>query len=252
MNSDIFIPVRLKSTRLPKKAILEFDGKPIIQYLIERLHNAKTIRNIVICTTTDASDDELVSFLEKEKVLTFRGSEKDILQRFLDAATKFNTDFIIIVDGDDIYSDPFLVDEVVHEYTKSNVDCVKITNVPVGFTTIGVKKSALENICKLKKSNNTETGYANFFTLQYLSSLKELKPQLIVPYKENLRLSLDYQEDFDVAKEIFKNLGNDFHMDDVLKLLQKRQDLVQSINNLEERWSQHWNQNLADNSIRDK
>jgi spore coat polysaccharide biosynthesis protein SpsF len=88
MKCDVFIPVRLLSARLPNKALKEINGKPIIKYLIERIQSAKKIHDIVVCTTTHESDDKLVEFLEKEKINVFRGSEKDILSRFLNAARK--------------------------------------------------------------------------------------------------------------------------------------------------------------------
>ncbi|VVC05668.1 3-deoxy-manno-octulosonate cytidylyltransferase [uncultured archaeon] len=251
MNCDIFIPVRLLSTRLPNKAMLEINGKPIIKYLIERLKKAKSVRNIVVCTTMHESDNNLVRFLEKENIMVFRGSDKDILVRFLDAAKKFHTDFIVSVDGDDIYSDPQYVDQMVTEFQKTGADYMQVLGVPVGFTPFGIKTSALEKICKLKKTDNTETGYGRFFTETNLFNKKNLDPKLTIRFPTNLRLSLDYQEDFEVATEIFKSLGNNFHIEDVLKLLNERPDLLVKINDLEGRWNEHWNKNLADSSIRD-
>lgn len=251
MKCDIFIPVRLLSTRLPNKALKVIDRKPIIKYLIERLRNSKKIREIIVCTTMHSSDDKLVEFLTKEKIHVFRGSEKDILVRFSDAAKKFGTDFIIAVDGDDIYSDPSYVDEIISEFERTDADYIQILGIPVGFTPIGIKSSALEQICKLKKTDNTETGYGRFFTENNLFDIKNLTPKLNVNFPKNLRLSLDYQEDFDVAKEIFKSLGNNFHIEDVLKLLIERHDLLAIMNDLESRWNEHWNKNLADSSIRD-
>ena len=83
-----------------------------------------------MCTTTSQSEDELVDFLKEKNLKFFRGSEKDILQRFLDAAATFGTDYIINVDGDDIFTDPKTVDSIVENYSKSKTDFIKITNVP--------------------------------------------------------------------------------------------------------------------------
>ena len=251
MKYDVFIPVRLVSTRLPNKALKEINGKPVIKYLIERIQSAKKIQDIVVCTTTHESDDKLVGFLEKEGIKIFRGSEKDILSRFLNAAKQFGTDFIIAVDGDDIYSDPEYVDKIITEFERTNADCIQILGIPVGFTSIGIKKTALEKICELKKTDNTETGYGRFFTETNLFDVKNLEPKLRAKFPKNLRLSLDYEEDFDLANEIFKKLGNDFHIEDVLKLLEEKPELLKMINNSEERWNEHWNKNLADLSTRD-
>ena len=113
INCDVFIPVRLDNKRLPGKALKKINDVPIIFHLIKRLQTSSMIRNIVVCTTTNKSDDVLVQFLEKEKIKFFRGDEKDILMRFLGAAKKFDTDFIINVDGDDIYSDVRYVEKII-------------------------------------------------------------------------------------------------------------------------------------------
>ena len=86
MNIDIFIPVRLDSTRLPKKHLQLINGKPVLQNLIERMSVCKEIRHVIVCCTTDSTDDELVDFLKSKKIKFFRGDKKDIIQRFLDAA----------------------------------------------------------------------------------------------------------------------------------------------------------------------
>ena len=106
MQTDIFIPARLGSQRLPKKHLKEINGIPIIKYLLDRLKSCRTINKIIVCTTNLKQDDELVEYLKKEDVLTFRGSEHDILNRFLEAANYFNTEIIIDVEADKIYTDP--------------------------------------------------------------------------------------------------------------------------------------------------
>jgi len=251
MNYDVFIPVRLSSQRLPKKAMKELNGKPIIKYLIERLQLTKNIRFIVVCTTTQDSDNELVEFLTREGIKVFRGREKDILYRFLDAANKFDTDFIVEVDGDDICTDPSYVDKIVEEFEKTNADYIQVIGVPVGFTPIGIKKSALEKICKLKKTDDTATGWGRFFTETGLFKIHDFKPDLRVEFPKNLRLSLDFQGDFDVIKEIIRLLGNNFHIEDVLKLLKEQPYLIKIIRDLESQWNKHWDENLVDISIRE-
>ena len=67
MNTDIFIPVRLDSSRLPKKHLKKINNIPIIELLVQRLKKVKNVRNIIVCTTNKESDDELVKFLVKKK-----------------------------------------------------------------------------------------------------------------------------------------------------------------------------------------
>ncbi|HZS74966.1 MAG TPA: NTP transferase domain-containing protein [Candidatus Nitrosotalea sp.] len=251
MNCDIFIPIRLRSSRLPNKAMKEINGKPIIKYLIERLQKSSMIRNIVVCTTIHESDNKLVEFLKNEKIKVFRGSEKDILDRFLNAAKEYHTEFLIAVDGDDIYADPSYVDDLVREYQRTKADYIQILGVPIGFTPVGIKITALEKICRLKMTDNTETGYGKFFTDNDLCEIKSIRPSLKTNFPEGLRLSLDYQEDYELAKKIFNELGNDFDIDSVLKFLNERPELLRMLSDLELRWNEHWKKNLANFSVRD-
>ena len=69
-----------------------------------------------------------MSFLRKEDILVFRGSEVDILRRFLDAAKYFGTEIIIDVEGDKIYTDPKYVDLIVNSLQDSNIDFVTGNN----------------------------------------------------------------------------------------------------------------------------
>jgi spore coat polysaccharide biosynthesis protein SpsF (cytidylyltransferase family) len=117
---------------------------------------------------------------------------------------------------------------VVNEIIFSNVDYVEgfVPDEGVNFGIHGVipaaiRTKALEKICKMKTTTNTETGYKEFFTNNKIikSKLVKLDPSLEFP--KDIRLILDYSEDFELAKEIFCTLGNGFKTKDILELLRK-------------------------------
>jgi len=108
----VFIPVRLGSSRLPGKALLDLAGKPALAHLIERLQLARVPEFVVVCTTTDSGDDPVEDLSRSVGARVFRGSRDDLLARFLGAARAENVDLIINVDGDDILVDPEQVDVV--------------------------------------------------------------------------------------------------------------------------------------------
>ena len=178
MNADIFIPARLDSERLPNKHLSLINDRPILKYLIERLQNAKKIRNIIVCTTNLQTDEPLVNFLEHENIMYFRGSENDILDRLLKTATKYGTDIIVDVEGDDFYTDPFYVDRIVSEMQNTDIDFISgnsstesfdsNSGFPHGLVPMGIRTKALKKICQLKITNNTETGYKEFFMIPNL------------------------------------------------------------------------------------
>jgi len=250
MNCDSFIPARLSSTRLPKKHLKIVEGKPIILHLIERLTNTKKIRHIVICTTDKKVDDPLVDILKKSSAQIFRGNENDILTRYLDAANEFQTDFIVNADGDDIYADPNYVDEIISIFERDNCDYVDMINFPFGMASVGIKLTALETICQSKLTKNTDTGYRLFFTENKIFNVCQLKPKKDIVFPENLRLTLDYEEDLSLAKEIFHRLGNNFNLSNILELFSKKPELLKITNGLELKYKKHWDKNLTDVSIK--
>ncbi|EPA05348.1 cytidylyltransferase domain-containing protein [Candidatus Nitrosarchaeum limnium] len=160
-NVDIFILARLDSKRLPKKQLSLIGGVPVLKLLINRIKFAKKFRKIIVCTTTRNTDDPLIEFLEKEKIEYFRGNEKDILDRLLNAAKFFQTDIIIDVQGDKIYTDPKYIDKVIDKLKESNVDFISGSDNSRtfnpsdhfihGIIPCGYKTSILEKICNLKK-----------------------------------------------------------------------------------------------------
>lgn len=250
MNYDIFIPVRLKNSIFPDKALKICNGKPIIQYLIERLQTCKKIRKTIVCTTNQKSDDLLVEFLKKHGINFFRGDDKDILERFLDAARKYDTEFIVNVDGDDIYTDPKYVDYMIVEYEKTNVDVIDMVGFPFGLRSIGFKKKILKKICSLKKTNTTDTHYRAFITELNLFKVHKILFESRIDYSKKIRLTLDYPQDLELAKKIFNKLGNNFHIQDLLKLFKDEPSLLDITANLDLKWKEHYNNTNTDFSIK--
>lgn len=257
-NCDIFIPVRLNSSRLPQKHLQPINGKPALMCLIDRLRKCNEIRHIVVCTTNEKSDDPLIEFLDKEHVQYFRGNEKDILQRFLDAAKSFSTEIIIDVEGDKIYTDPFYVDKISNLLKTTDIDFAIGNDSPIkfnpsnhfihGFVPAGIRKTALDKVCKLKKTHNTETGYREFFLVPGMCKYQYLLFDRH-EFSTDVRLTLDYKEDLGLAQQIFKELGTDFAMSDVLQLFNKKPELISITKQIVEKWELNYEKHRADLSL---
>lgn len=79
MSVLILITARLKSTRLPKKAIKLIKGRSLICHLIDRLKMAEKVDGIVLCTSPMVQDDPLAEIATQEKIDCFRGDPDDVL-----------------------------------------------------------------------------------------------------------------------------------------------------------------------------
>jgi spore coat polysaccharide biosynthesis protein SpsF len=225
MKTAAFIPIRLSSTRLPGKALLNICGKPCVEYLIERIKSSKNLDGIVICTTTNLNDDKLVELASNMKVNIFRGNEIDILDRYKNAALEFNVENIVNIDGDDIFCESEFIDKTAIELEKNEFDYIHWTNLPLGSTPIGLKTSALIKICDKKNTDNTETGWGKFFTQTDLFNVKSLTSDNQELLNLDIRLTLDYPEDLALFEQILMNLKWPFNLNDIVRLLNKRKDI---------------------------
>lgn len=255
MQTDIFIPARLDSQRLPLKHLKEINDLPILIHLINRLKKCKSIKNIVVCTTDTESDDFLVQYLKNKKIKVFRGSKLDILKRFLDAANEFNTDIIIDVEADKIYTDPYYIEKITQEMQNSDIDFMTGNNsldsfdpeyIFHGFIPAGIKVSILKKICELKKTNNTETGYKEFFTSNDFVNTKFIIPKINLGIAKNFRFSLDYPEDLELAQIIFSNLNENFDTKQLIQFIENNPDLQKIIDPIIKKWKQNYDNNLTD------
>ena len=82
----VIIQARMGSTRLPGKVLVEVDGVPLLERMLSRVKKSKLVDNIIIATTTNKEDDEIVNLAQNNGVIFFRGSENDVLGRVACAA----------------------------------------------------------------------------------------------------------------------------------------------------------------------
>lgn len=205
-------------------------GKPLIQHLIERVRTAKLPKLIVLCTTIRPEDSVFADIAKKSGIQCFRGSEKDILDRFLKAALEYNVDFIVNVDGDDVFCEPELIDRTAQIFLKTGASFIKWNRLPLGASPIGIKVEALKKAWQMKDENDTETGWGMYFTDTGFFDVKYVEPEDDDLKHPEIRMTLDYPEDLRFVKEIFNRLyepGKVFTLRQILRLLQKEPRLTE-------------------------
>ena len=73
MGYTAIIQVRMTSTRLPGKVLMEILGRPMLSYQIERVRQSQKINNIIIATTINKEDDPVAELANREGTLIYRG-----------------------------------------------------------------------------------------------------------------------------------------------------------------------------------
>ena len=213
----IFISVRNSSTRLPNKAILDLCGKPTIQHLIESMMNSRSADKIILCTSDRKEDDVLCNIASGCGIEYFRGSLDDKLVRWRDACKEYEVDFFVNVDGDDLFFDVDLADIVIDQY--KNNPCDFIDGHGLYNDVYGIKTTALNKVCEIKDSDSTE--YIRlYFTETGIFQTRKIKDIPTKYIKGNIRMTLDYPEDFEFFKRVIEGVSLEpLTFDNILKFI---------------------------------
>ena len=107
------VQARLGSVRLPGKVLAEAGGRPLLDLLVARLRQARTVDAIVLAIPDDPKDAALAEHAARLGIGCVRGSEHDLVDRYQRAAVAEGADVIVRITADCPLVDPELVDRVV-------------------------------------------------------------------------------------------------------------------------------------------
>jgi len=213
----IFITVRTGSTRLPNKPILKIKEKYTIEYVIDSVKSSKYADLVVLCTTTRKEDLVLCDIARNNNIEYFQGSEHNKWERWRHACEKFDIDFFVNADGDDLFYDAGLADICFKQHLNNPKKRVVIDGQGLYNDVYGFDRAAINKICSLEGSDQTEPHHLIEF-LRYTDIKVDKILNIPDLYKKNnLRMTLDYPEDLQFFKTIiesFKDSG--FTLEDVI------------------------------------
>src|SRR5438105_7696590 len=126
------IQARMGSRRLPGKVMMKIGGRPLLVYLVERISKARTLDSIVVATTTNPRDNVIIEECERRGIPNFRGSEEDVLSRYVWAARACEADIIVRVTADNPLTDPDSIDRVVDSIVSTGTDYALEMGLPIG------------------------------------------------------------------------------------------------------------------------
>lgn len=139
---------RMGSTRLPGKVMRDMGGKPVVDWVFDRLSRAATLDAVMAAIPDLPEDDTLHDHLRSIGVVTVRGSATDVLARYRQAAEAAGADVVVRITCDCPLIDSEVVDRVVAAYlTEPPVDyCSNILKrtYPIGMDTEVLSRAALD------------------------------------------------------------------------------------------------------------
>lgn len=108
------LQTRMTSPRLPGKAMAPLRGEPMVWRQVERIRQARCVSKLIVATSAEAADDPLASFLVSRGQTVFRGASDNLTERFtrcVEAAGPVS--HVVRIKGDSPFVDPGVIDEAV-------------------------------------------------------------------------------------------------------------------------------------------
>jgi spore coat polysaccharide biosynthesis protein SpsF len=113
MKTLVIIQARMGSTRLPGKVLMPLAGKPALEHVVERVRAAREVDGFVIATSTLSTDNAVAEYCAARGWPCVRGSEDDVLARFVIALKRHPAEIVVRITGDCPLTDPAMIDQLV-------------------------------------------------------------------------------------------------------------------------------------------
>ncbi len=213
MRITAIIQARTSSTRLPKKVLLLLpynSNITVLQQVIRRTKKSNILDDIIVATTTDKEDLEIIKIAEKENVKWFKGSKMNVLERYYKAAKKNKSDIIVRITSDCPCIDWNIIDKTIATHLKEKADYTSNTikrTFPHGLDVEVISFEALEEAyCEAMQDFEREhvcpyihTTNKHKFKIAFIKAPKELTAP-------DIRITLDTKEDYALLCSVFDYL----------------------------------------------
>lgn len=225
----IIVQARTGSTRLPNKIMKFLEDKIVLDHVIDRLSQSKYASKVIIATTTELNDNVIVEHCINRNIEVFRGSEKDVLERYYDCATYYNSNIIIRVTSDCPLIDVTYIDLMIEYFINQKLNYLGPKyfgnhKFPDGFNgevfNYNILKEAQKYASKDEREHVTTYIQKKYKTKEFMYPIDYSKYSNI-KFNE-LHLSLDTIEDYKLLKKIFNKVyikNNNFKLFNILEFL---------------------------------
>ncbi|MCC6139063.1 MAG: aminotransferase class III-fold pyridoxal phosphate-dependent enzyme [Nitrospira sp.] len=224
------VQARMGSTRLPNKVMKLMMGVPMIELLLARLSRSKEVNQVVVATSVDERNTPLVDYVRTLGFACERGSEQDVLDRFVQAGRAHHADVVVRITGDCPLVDPALVDEAVRRFKASGVDYFSNVMPPTYPDGLDIEVCAFPAL--ERASRETVKPFDHEHVTPYMRESGRFKTASMQHDGDlsALRWTVDESVDFDVIERVFRHFHprTDFTWMEVLALQREKPELFES------------------------
>ena len=227
------VQARMKSTRLPGKVMKPLGNGTVVSFLLDRLERSKNIDIILLATSTEPEDLPLAESIDEQRFGVFQGDERDVLGRFNAAIQPFpESETIVRVTADCPLMDPSVVNEVIADYQKGDVDYV--SNVVRRSYPDGMDVEVFSRNALIEANKHAVKEFDREHVTPWIrgSGLFICRDVVFNQDRSALRLTLDEQEDYEVIQTIVDHFAprTDFSLADILEYLDNDGSNLPAIN----------------------
>ena len=202
----IIVQARIGSKRLRGKVLKKINNKPMLYYMLKQIKKSSFYDKIIITTSKKKENNPIRNFCKKRKIICFSGSENNLVNRYYLSAKENNIDIIVRVTADCPLIDPKIIDESIKKFVTKNYDFVANTSPPYNQTYPDGMDVEVFSYNTLKYVNRV---CKNSFDLEHVTPFIWRNKKTFKLYKikskknlSNLRLTVDYIEDFKLIEKI--------------------------------------------------
>ena len=220
MKLTAIIQARMGSSRLPGKVLRPLLDEPVLAHVVRRVSAAESVESVIVATSILPIDDAIEEWSRANQIEVFRGSETDVLDRFLGAARRHQTSILARITADCPMHDPKIIDRVAALYFDGEFDYVSNVNPPTFPDGIDVEVFSLDALERSWRETNDSADREHVtryirrnpdkFRIGNVTQATDMSQR---------RWTLDTESDFEFITNIFETIGSrDFGMNDVLNL----------------------------------
>lgn len=179
----------------------------ILEHVYQRLSQSRKIDKIVIAIPETPLNDKLAAFLDDKGISYIKGSEDNVLERFYQCAIQYKPQVVVRATSDNPFVDWRQIDNMIDSLGEN--DYISSENAPLGTSASVFYAEALYAAYK-----NAETDIEKEHVTPYIYKHPELFKVKKIPYylninTSNYRLTVDTEQDFELADILYKNLYKD-------------------------------------------
>jgi glutamate-1-semialdehyde 2,1-aminomutase len=186
-------------------------GVPMIELLLKRLARAREIDEIIVATSTDPRNQVLIEHVQSLGYACERGSENDVLDRFIKSGIAHGADVVVRITGDCPLVDPLLVDECVRQFHLANVDYFSNISPPTYPDGLDIEVVRMEAL--VRAAQESDRAYDHEHVTPYVRESGRFSTAAMRNEDDlsGLRWTVDEPADFEVASKVFAHFSPDIH-----------------------------------------